>query len=211
MDVISFHGLIWGVELKNAISVDVHMDVLSHWLWGVLATRKRVHWKISGPMGVLPDLLAFVPSAIYSLMYGIERTSVDDTTLTSDFPAIAWDIYQFSHSAVIVTLAFLLSYLLFKRFSGSKFEQHFEEESRGNALKLAMWLWLPWYIHILLDIPTHTLDFFPTPVLFPLSDAMYDGVRWSNPIVWFSNIGALGLLWTIILVRERRQKNESNA
>ena len=189
----------------------LHMDVLSHWLWGVLATRKRVNWKVAGPMGVLPDLLAFIPSAMYSFMYGIERTSVDDTTLTSDFPAIAWDIYQFSHSAIIVTLAFLLSYSLFSRFKGSRFEQQFEVQSRGNPLKLAMWLWLPWYIHILLDIPTHTLNFFPTPVFYPISDAMYDGIRWSNPIVWFTNVGALILLWAIVIAREKSQKKESNA
>ena len=42
------------------------MDVFSHWLWGVLVTRKDVNWKVSGPMSVLPDLLAFIPSAIYS-------------------------------------------------------------------------------------------------------------------------------------------------
>ena len=188
------------------------MDVLSHWLWGILVTRKRVNWKVSGPMGVLPDLVAFIPSGIYSVMYGIERTSVDETTRTSDFPAIAWDIYQFSHSAVIVTLAFLISYWLFTKFQGSSFERHFEEESRGNPFKLAALLWLPWYIHILLDIPTHTIQFFPTPVFYPLSDAMYDGVRWSNPIVWFTNIGALIILWSIIISRDRKnQKNESKA
>ena len=38
------------------------MDVFSHWLWGVLITRKQVNWKVAGPMSVLPDLLAFVPS-----------------------------------------------------------------------------------------------------------------------------------------------------
>ncbi len=56
------------------------MDVFSHWLWGVLITRKHVNWKVAGPMSVLPDLLAFVPSFVYSTMHGLERPTVDDTT-----------------------------------------------------------------------------------------------------------------------------------
>ena len=79
------------------------MDVVSHWFWGVLATRKHVNWKVAGPMAVLPDLLAFVPSLIYSIANGLERPTVDDTTVTSDFPAIAWEMYQYTHSAVMVT------------------------------------------------------------------------------------------------------------
>ena len=88
------------------------MDVVSHWFWGVLVTRKHVNWKVAGPMAVLPDLLAFVPSLIYSLANGIERPTVDDTTVTSDFPAIAWEMYQYTHSAVVVTLAVLLTWCL---------------------------------------------------------------------------------------------------
>ena len=72
------------------------MDVFSHWLWGVLITRKHVNWKVAGPMSVLPDLLAFVPSFVYSTMHGLERPTVDDTTVTSDFPAIAWDMYRYT-------------------------------------------------------------------------------------------------------------------
>ena len=181
------------------------MDVFSHWLWGVLVTRKDVTWKVSGPMSVLPDLLAFIPSAIYSFAYGLERTRVDGTTLTSDFPPIAWNIYRFSHSAVIVTLCLLLSWWLFIRFQGSRLEDQFTERVRGNPPKLAFLLWAPWYVHIALDIPTHTLQFFPTPVFHPLSDAMFDGVRWSNPIVWFSNIGALAFLWWYVLRKDRLQ------
>ena len=72
------------------------MDVFSHWLWGVLITRRHVNWKVAGPMSVLPDLLAFVPSFVYSTMHGLERPTVEDTTVTSDFPAIAWDMYQYT-------------------------------------------------------------------------------------------------------------------
>ena len=132
------------------------MDVFSHWLWGVLITRKHVNWKVAGPMSVLPDLLAFVPSFVYSTMHGLERPVVDDTTVTSDFPAIAWDMYRYTHSAVVVTVAVLVTWWLFTRFSGSRLESQFAEQHRSKPLMMAFLLWLPWYSNILLDIPTHT-------------------------------------------------------
>mgnify|MGYP006231862779 CR=1 FL=1 len=157
------------------------MDVVSHWFWGVLATRKHVNWKVAGPMAVLPDLLAFVPSLIYSIANGLERPTVDDTTVTSDFPAIAWEMYQYTHSAVMVTVAVLLSWFLFARFKGSRFESQFAEQHRSKPLMMAFLLWVPWYLNILLDIPSHTLQFFPTPVFHPISDFRVDGTRWSTP------------------------------
>ena len=81
------------------------MDVFSHWLWGMALTRGKVSWKVSGPMGVLPDLMAFVPSTIYGLIYGIERVEID-TAVTSDLP-VAWSIYQRTQSLTIVLILLL--------------------------------------------------------------------------------------------------------
>jgi len=182
------------------------MDVVSHWLWGTLVTRKRVHWKVSGPMSVLPDLVAFVPSAIYSFATGMERTGVDETTTTAEFPSIAWNMYQLSHSIVIsgvlmlVTMAFLIRHPHHRLTS-------FITSPSSRPFTLAFLIWLPWFVHILVDIPTHTLRFFPTPVLYPLSDAMFDGVRWSHPVIWFSNLALLTGLWGFVLYRERKSNH----
>ena len=186
------------------------MDVVSHWFWGVLVTRKHVNWKVAGPMAVLPDLLAFSPSLIYSLANGIERPTVDDTTVTSDFPAITWETYQYTHSAVMVTFAVLVSWWLFARFSGSRFESQFAEQHRSKPLKMAFLLWIPWYMNILLDIPSHTLQFFPTPVFYPISDFHIDGTRWSTPIVLFTNVGVLVVLWIYVLRKDRIMRQEEN-
>ena len=67
------------------------MDVISHWLWGVLVTRKDVNWKVSGPMSVLPDLLAFIPSAIYSFAYGLDNAGaikMRDHPVADHWPAL---------------------------------------------------------------------------------------------------------------------------
>lgn len=183
------------------------MDVVSHWFWGVLATRKHVNWKVAGPMAVLPDLIAFLPSFVYSLAYGIERPSVDDTTVTSDFPAITWEVYQYTHSAVVVTFAVLLTWWFFSRFKIDRFKSNFGEQHRSKPLMMAFLLWVPWYLNILLDIPSHTLQFFPTPIFYPISDFGVNGTRWSTPIVLFTNVGVLLLLWIYVLSKDRKAKS----
>ena len=186
------------------------MDVFSHWLWGVLITRKHVNWKVAGPMSVLPDLLAFVPSFVYSTMHGLERPTVDDTTVTSDFPAIAWDMYRYTHSAVVVTVGVLITWWLFTRFSGSRLESQFAEQHRSKPLLMAFLLWLPWYSNILLDIPTHTLQFFPTPVFHPISDYGFDGTRWSDPVILVPNVILLAGLWFYVKRKDRLEGQAEN-
>ena len=61
--------------------------MFSHWLWGMALTRKKISWKISGPMGVLPDLLAFVPASINRMLNGeIRAERPDENSVTSDMP-----------------------------------------------------------------------------------------------------------------------------
>ena len=172
------------------------MDVISHWLWGQGLTRNKISWKISGPMGVLPDLVAFIPASIVSWLSGRERVKVDDTTVTSDFPAIAWEIYKWSHSLFIVVVLFVCAYIWLQR------KGHSKEECIQTS-----WLFiLPWLIHIIIDIPGHSINFFPTPFLHPFSDFMVNGVRWST--WWFFGLNLIGLavLWYEVLKREKDQK-----
>jgi len=52
-----------------------------------------------------------------------------------------------------------------------------------------------WPLHILLDFPFHTADFFPTPILWPLIEVKFDGISWATPYIWFSNIAGLIMLY----------------
>ena len=131
------------------------MDVFSHWLWSMAITRKKISWKISGPMGVLPDLLAFIPASIYRMANGIPRQSVDDDTVTSDMP-VAWEIYQWTHSLTIVAFLYGCAYYFLKSKG---------HEKPGYMAGIFV---LPWLFHILIDIPGHTLRFFPDPCFSPL-------------------------------------------
>ena len=152
-------------------------------------TRGKISWKVSGPMGVLPDLLAFVPASIYGMINGIPRTRVDADTVTSDLP-VAWEIYQWTHSLTIVAFLYGCAYYFLK--------------SKGHENpKYVAWIFvLPWFFHILLDIPGHSIEFFPSPFLHPFSDFMFDGVRWSTWWFYFPQVALLSYIWWSILKRE---------
>ena len=53
------------------------MDVASHWLMGSGATSGRTEFWVAGLMGVLPDLLVFIPNSFFL----DERPKVNADTL----------------------------------------------------------------------------------------------------------------------------------
>ena len=66
---------------------------------------------------------------------------------------------------------------------------------------------LGWALHILIDIPTHVLAFFPTPFLFPISEYRFSyGIQWSNIYFMIINYTLLLFVWIRILVRDLRLK-----
>ena len=74
-----------------------------------------------------------------------------------------------------------------------------------SARNAAIWLWLPLFIHVFNDIPTHTARFFPTPFLAPFSDVQFDGYRWSTPWVWFTNLTIIVAIWSYVFYKKRNQ------
>jgi hypothetical protein len=66
---------------------------------------------------------------------------------------------------------------------------------------------MAWGLHILVDIPTHSSAFFPTPFLWPLSDFMVDGVGWSSPWIFFPNLILLVVFYLWFFVHKKRKNN----
>jgi hypothetical protein len=55
-------------------------------------------------------------------------------------------------------------------------------------------LWLPllgWWSHIVIDVFTHSADFYPSPVLYPLTQRGFDGLAWNTPAFMAANYLAL--------------------
>lgn len=61
-------------------------------------------------------------------------------------------------------------------------------------------LWFPllgWWSHIAIDVFTHSADYFPSPVLYPISERGFDGLAWNTPWFMAMNYAVLGVtgLW----------------
>ena len=80
----------------------------------------------------------------------------------------------------------------------------------AGAVTLLLWvvmrsLWLPllgWWSHIVIDVFTHSAQFYQAPVLYPITERGFDGLAWNTPWFMVLNYVALGAtyLW---LVRHR--------
>ena len=80
-----------------------------------------------------------------------------------------------------------------------------------GAVTLLLWwvmrvLWIPllgWWSHIVIDVFTHSADYYPAPVFYPITQRGFDGIAWNTPWFLALNYVALGAtgLW---LLRGRR-------
>ena len=157
------------------------MDIVSHGLWGGIAfgrTGKRL-WLIAFLFGLWPDLFAFTIVFIQYLFRGY--------FIHGPIPAIppyVHLLYGISHSLVVAVSVLLLAWLFF----------------RSRAAVVAAWP-----LHILFDIVTHDVQFFPTPFLWPFSTPYVDGIPWSMPWVFWMNWGALVVLYVVWWFSKRKR------
>ncbi|MCW5978953.1 MAG: hypothetical protein KIT09_12810 [Bryobacteraceae bacterium] len=166
------------------------MDVFAHALWAGAAARganlklrSRVRPLWAAFWGVFPDVFAFTwPIAVSIWQQVVERKPPGQARTNL---ALAWDLYQVSHSLVIFALVFGLAWLV----------------ARRPVLEL-----LGWPLHILIDIPTHTERFFPTPFLWPLSTFRASGISWGNRWFMITNYSALAAAYLLLWVHRRRQQ-----
>lgn len=147
------------------------MDTLSHALWGrgLFGYRGYPRWALF--WGAMPDLVSF---GLY-LPLRIMRTGWQwGPPPLETLPGWIFINYDISHS-FITAFAVIAVTARFK-----------------PAFAFAM---LGWPFHIVLDFPFHTLSFFPTKFLWPISDFVIDGIAWSRPEVWFPNIAGIIILF----------------
>ena len=166
------------------------MDIIAHGLWAGLGLRwLATRRKPSRPavvvatvgMAVLPDLAHLLPIIARALFDGgslqeVWRYAIAVPGLEPDLAgwAAAWShhLHCALHSAVIA----------------------------GGAT-LLLWRWrasvgLPlagWWSHIVIDVFTHSAEFYPVPVLYPLTYQGFDGLAWNTPWFMVANYLALGV------------------
>lgn len=155
------------------------MDTFSHALWGFGLFGFRRYPKFAALMGAMPDLISF--GALF-LLRVIEGNYTWGKPALSTLPAWIYPAYTVGHSFVV---AFVVIGLL---------------AVWRKEIAFAM---LAWPFHILLDFPFHSLDYFATPLLWPLSDVKLDGIPWSHWYIWWPNLAGI----VILLAYRYRQKS----
>jgi hypothetical protein len=82
----------------------------------------------------------------------------------------------------------------------------------AGLVSACVWRWRPawllalagWWVHIGIDVFTHSRDYYPVPLLYPLTRAGFDGIAWNTP--WFMglNYGALVLVYAVLVLTRWR-------
>lgn len=154
------------------------MDTLSHALWGKgLFGYRKYRW-YSFLFGAFPDLSSFGIFFIFNLISDPLNYKFGKPVL-DEIPYWVFNLYDFSHSLVIASIFLSITYFINRDF---------------------FFPMLAWPFHILLDVFTHSAAFFPTPILWPILNYKFDGIPWSNPYIWLSNI--VGIIFLFLYRRK---------
>lgn len=182
------------------------MDIIADGLWAVVAAKaankklkKPINSWLAGFWGIFPDLFSFWIAMIW-VLWGM----AEGTMQFSDMPRhpdsaeqmplqafwvyqISYDLYNISHSAVVFFAIFFLTWIVLRK-------PHLEL--------------FGWFVHLLVDIPTHTLENFPTPLLWPLSEWKIDGLAYWH-LNWFAPLTYIFIFFLLYLLRNHKKKKSN--
>jgi hypothetical protein len=157
------------------------MDFVSHALWGGVSfgrKNKRIFLLAAG-ISILPDILT---EGLFSVLYLLNIGSMPGWEHghpnISDYPLFAETLYNITHSLIAFAMVFGLFWIVSRR---------------------PVWIVAAWGLHILIDIPTHSLALFPTPFLWPVSEIKVDGIGWDNPVILAIDMVLLVTAYTLWL------------
>ena len=142
------------------------MDTFSHALWGKGLFGYRKYRLLAIFFGAFPDLSSFGLYFFYNLIFNFSQFQMGKPSLET-IPYWVHKSYDFSHSLVVACIFLIIIYFINKDI---------------------FFPMLAWPFHILLDVFTHSIAFFPTPIFWPIHDYRFDGIPWSNPYIWYSNV-----------------------
>ena len=184
------------------------MDILAHGLWAGSA-GKAVNLKKKEPLklkwmvvwGIFPDFFAFAPAFIYMFASFIFPSipKIEHPGPTHMEPAtgnsliisqLTHNLYNISHSLFIFIIVFGIVWLIFRR---------------------PIWVMGGWILHILMDIPSHSYDFYPTPFLWPFSDFKINGFHWGTPWFMITNYSLIVIAYLILYFIRKRDKKRASS
>jgi hypothetical protein len=174
------------------------MDTLAHGLWvglglSAYSSRRPVtrHTAIATiTIALIPDVVHVLPVAYWAVMGGdMSKVIAYIMAIPGAEPAMAdWardlshHLHCAFHSGVIAGIASIAVW------------------RSGPAMRIVM---TGWWSHILIDVLTHSNDFYPSPVLYPLTYRGFDGLAWNTPGFAAANYAAI---LVVALLLHRMQK-----
>ena len=175
------------------------MDIFAHTLWagaGVAVLRRR--WPIAPRtaaltlgLAALPDLLHLVPiigwwvfgdgsiAALWS--YAIALPGLEPV-LPSWVALLSHHLHCIMHSGLVAGAVSLLLW------------------GKLPSLRIPL---LGWWSHIVIDVFTHSARYYPSPVLYPITERGFDGLAWNTPWFLLLNYTALGIIGMWLLSSQR--------
>jgi hypothetical protein len=178
------------------------MDILAHALWASVGIALAHHrWPIAPrtaaatvALAVMPDLGHMLPVVGWSLLGGgsFAQLWAYAFALPGQEPAMPPLVAMWSHHAHCTLHSAIVAGVV-------------------TAL-LGCWLrslWIPllgWWSHIVIDIFTHSADYYPAPIFYPITQRGFDGIAWNTPWFMALNYTALTItaLWLGWNARRRR-------
>jgi membrane-bound metal-dependent hydrolase YbcI (DUF457 family) len=168
------------------------MDIVAHGLWmgiGLAAAGRR--WVLPRrtivatlALAVVPDLAQLLPLVGVAAFQGgglavlaAYATAVpgSEPTLSPPVALLTHHLHCLMHSAVVAGAVTAVVWAIRRAF---------------------WWPLLGWWSHILIDVFTHSADFYPVPVLYPFTQRGFDGLAWNTP--WFLAVNYAAMLAAIV-------------
>jgi hypothetical protein len=166
------------------------MDIVSHGLWGSIAfgRKSQSSFWLAFVIGMAPDLFSFGILWVAAILGLSEKPDFSNgTPPESTIPQYVHYLYNVTHSFIVFLAVFFLVWFLLKR---------------------PLWELAAWGLHVLVDVPTHSYAFFPTPVLWPLFNWKFNGWQWMTPSILIPNFVLLSLLYAWYLSQPYRTKRK---
>jgi len=132
------------------------MDIFSHGLWGRGLFGYRGYPGVAIFFGIFPDLFSFGIFGVMRVLQGNFQLGPPPLEIIPD-----WIIFNYHFSHSFITVIIVIGWIAYRK----------------KELAFAM---LGWPLHIMMDFPFHTSNYFPTQFLWPITDYSISGISWSK-------------------------------
>lgn len=176
------------------------MDILAHSLWAsvgvaALARRRPVAGRTAAltvGLAALPDVFQMLPVLAWWAFGDGSFAAVRDfaTALPGQEPPMPAAVYFVSHHLHCLAHSGVVAGLV-----------------GGLVWRLRGALWIPllgWWSHVVIDVFTHSADFYASPVLYPFTERGFDGIAWNTPAFMAANYLALAAAAAWLWIGRRR-------